>query len=221
MHLPRTLALLLPLVAVAGCGPGTPSATSSPTPDPVAASSPTSGNTDLEDLPLLAGWPDQEEIGSDGTVTGPARGMKPIEFTACGRTVRIDVTDRVDARISWIEDFRQRAVGRYADESVARAAADEVVSLFDRCPTEPQDALTEVHRVVGDPVAEGGAVVTTSFRYDGADAIGVEGIVVLQRADTLVVSTMSTEGMGQERARELAEEQARQLRPVLAELNGD
>lgn len=167
MHLPRTLALLLPLVAVAGCGPGTPSATSSPTPDPVAASSPTSGNTDLEDLPLLAGWPDQEEIGSDGTVTGPARGMKPIEFTACGRTVGIDVTDRVDARISWIEDFRQRAVGRYADESAARAAADEVVHLFDRCPTEPQDALTEVHRVVGDPVAE---VVRSSRPASGMTA---------------------------------------------------
>lgn len=215
MHLPRTLALLLPLVVAAGCGTATPAST----PDPVAASSPTSGNDDLEDLPLLAGWPSQDEIGSDGTVTGPTRGMDPIVFTACGRTVRVDVADRVDARISWIEDFRQRAVGRYADESAATAAADEVVSLFDRCPTEPQDALTEVHRVTGDPEAEGGAVVTTSFRYDGADAIGVEGVVLLQRRDTLVVSTMSTEGMGQERARELAEEQARQLRPVLAELD--
>lgn len=214
MNLPRTLALLPLLLVAGGCGSAEPASA----PDPVAASSPTSGD-DLQDLPLLAGWPTQEELGSDGTVTGVERGMDPIVFTACGRTVRFEARDRVDARLTSIEDYRQRAVGRYDDESGARSAADELVSLFERCPEEPQDALTKVHRVTGDPAAEGGVVVTTSFRYDGADAIGVDGIVLLQRADILVVSTMGTEGMGQERARELADEQARQLRPVLAELD--
>lgn len=227
MTLRTTLPTLAVLALVAtGCGPGAgPVAREDPAAPPYASSSTTSaaeaavgGSGDLEDLPLLAGWPTREEIGSDGTVTGPASDMEPIVFTACGRRFSLDAVDRVGARISWIEDFRQRAVGRYADESAAARAAGEVVTLFERCPEEPQDALTEVHRVSGDPAADGGAVVTSSFRYDGTDAIGVEAVVVLQRAETVLVSTTSTEGLGQERARELAAQQLRELRPVLAEL---
>jgi len=218
-----TLLLLATACGSAGSGPeGSGRAEPTRSANPASASASSSAATtpagDLADLPLLHGWPTQDELGSDGTIAGPSDDMEPVDLTACGRTVRLDPRERVGARLVGIEDERTRAVGRHRDEAEADAAAAELVALFAQCPEEPHDALTEVHRVTGEPRARGGAVITTSFRYDSSAAMGSEGLVVLQRGATVVVSTMSREGLGQGDARALARQQVRQLQPVITAL---
>jgi hypothetical protein len=225
MNLRTTLTGLALLLATTACASEDPPAAQEPAAQSSTTRSPSaepatnaSDDGDLMDPPLTNGWQTQEEVGSDGTVTGPARDMEPIELTACGRSVRFDPADRVGAELSSIEDFRQRAVGRFPDESEADAAVAHLVGLFEDCPEEPQDALTELHRVTGDAMSDCGALITTSFTYDDAGALGSDAVVVFQRGRTVLVSTMSSEGMGQEHARRLARQQVHQLRPVLAEL---
>lgn len=227
----RTLlpALALTLLAATGCAQETstaddpaPTASESPseTPSETATSSATASPdaVPLQDLPLTQGWPSAQELGSDGRIIGPRRGMDPIELAACEVTVRFDVAERVDARLDSPEDFRYRAVGTYPDESEANAAAANLVQPFRDCRSEPQDALTRIHRVSGEPTDPGGAQISTSFEMEGSPAIGVQSIVVVQRGLTLVVSLWSTEGMGQQRATEMARTDADQLQPLLAEL---
>lgn len=168
---------------------------------------------------LVHGWPTPHELGSDGTVEGPGRAVDPPRLQACGGEVVLDAGDRFTAVLSGIEDYRVRVLATYPDESGAVAATAALLDLYRDCPREPQDALVKVNEVAGDPTSRSGASVRTSFRYDGADAIGLQVLVVFRRGADVVVSLVSNEGMGRVRALGMAREQAHQLQPLLEALD--
>lgn len=180
----------------------------------------TSGSPDASDNPvdqgalLLQGWPSAEEVGSDGRVKGPGPGANTIRFKACGREFALDVDDRLDAALEAPEDFRARSIGRYPDESEARAATDRLESMFRRCKDDPADP-TWLTLVSGDASGEEGLRVTQSVSAGDSVGVGVAAHVIFLRGSTMVISTQSNEGAGQAEARRQARTQARQLQPVL------
>ncbi|KQW49917.1 hypothetical protein ASC77_25770 [Nocardioides sp. Root1257] len=192
------------VVLLAGCG-SAPTTAPRPTPSPTPSATPvgsapatrTTAPTGTahrlpETFPLLAGLP---PAGGEVSTVGPSRVLPPLVPGACDRGARLPVhVDLLRAAWSAPEDQRERQLVTFATEPAAAAYADAVVDLFRDCPREhtpDEDTATDVRAArLGDSAA----VVTRTYRTQGAPRPGHTTWVVVRVGRHVLVAVTADEG---------------------------
>lgn len=179
-----------------------PPATPSSAPDDKTTSGDSSGvaTTIPDGFVIDTGWP---EPSGDGTFEPSSRSLPAFELAPCGTSVADQPggelptpTDRLNASWSQPEDGRARQLLTYESFEAATRAATTMVNAYRACPDEAPDAggSTAHHSVTEGDLGDISWVVGTWSTYDGAPAVGIEALTVVQVGNALLLITGSNEG---------------------------
>lgn len=207
----------------------TPGSTSSPTPtatEPAAPTSPAGGGARIPaSFPLDLGLEDVRNDG-DADVSGPARDLRLLgDLRVCGApgyTPAVTATDRLTFIAAMPEYVRARDLSTYPDVATARAAAADLVSAYEDCPTfSPDGGETTVTNTVApaDLGQESWAVTQTSETAQFGPMLGQEVVHVVRVGAAVLVAVTNSEGPGAmfpDRLAESVADDAAALEPVVA-----
>jgi len=160
------------------------------------------------DFPLAAGWP---EAGGDVSLEGPSPGVARTELSACG--VEVGTLDGVVAETSavWRQpaEYRGRSVLLFDSVAAARAASQQIRTVFADCPSDPDSGLPLPYLtdVADGPFGEDSWVAQRGFGNPAQP--GREQVGVARVAHGLLIDLASDEGTD---AAELAAQQREALR---------
>jgi hypothetical protein len=177
-----------------------------------------------DDFPLAAGLETRAEPGMPGR-DGPNRTLPPLSFEACGETAPgPPPADRLRASFTNVEYLDTRQLTTYADTEAAVAAVEQVVELYQACPseTDPVDeSQGRTHEVRRTSVGREWWTIVTSSTMFGSPAAGLTITHVIQVGVAVLVLQESSEaGAGADRetdvARRLDRMAARAEEPISA-----
>jgi hypothetical protein len=177
--------------------------TTSPAPDVTQTSTPTPEPINVavkeipDGFPLAASWPDDSQAESDkyGLVR-PTRTLDSLLFSMCDATFEDpDYVDRLRAKWTNPEDYRDRQLTTYADASHAVAAVKALTDFYRGCPTQDSSGgNTLVHQVTRTGVGGDSWALVTYYEFQGAPAIGLDIAHVIRLGRAVLIDTSSGEG---------------------------
>ncbi len=198
---------ILALVTAAIVRPGP-----APIPVPEAVASHATTPSDLapnhvtavaDDFPLLSGWPvDRLEPGRGSGVEGPGSRVELTRTEACGRRVDQPYSERLAARFSNPEDYRERELRTFGSEEQAAAYVASLGALFVDCPREEDDSSARTLQVKRAPALGSDARAIVIAYEDGAGhpVLGLTQLLVARRGTAVVVDRTSGEADGHDNA---------------------
>lgn len=159
-----------------------------PTPVPVSLAPNAGSQSPLEstrvtavagDFPLFSGWPiDRLEPGQGSGVEGPGAGVELTRLEACGRRLNQPYAERLAARFSNPEDYRERELRTFGSEEQAAAYAASLGSLYVDCPDQGDDTGIRTAEV-GQTPALGGDARSIVIAYEDGAGNPVPGLTQL------------------------------------------
>lgn len=149
------------------------------------------------DFPIATGWPEPSESADDLQV--------PTEeepyYDRCGQRAPAPgdgITGHLRAGLFNPEDTRNREVYTFEDAQQAAAYVAEFRAFFEACPLSEDsagpgyDSLTDVRDIAA---GSGSFGAVTHFEVDGAPAIGLMVLQVVQVGEAVFIDQSSGEGM--------------------------